>query len=77
MAITLLAAFLRLWDLGKPRAFLFDETYYAKDAWSLLHFGYSQNYVDKANERDPGRAHHGPLDRHARTWWSTPRSASG
>ncbi len=48
-AITLLAAFLRLWDLGKPRAFLFDETYYAKDAWSLLHFGYAQNYVDRAN----------------------------
>ncbi len=50
LAITLLAAFLRLWDLGKPRAFQFDETYYAKDAWSLLRFGYSQNYVDKANE---------------------------
>lgn len=48
-AITLLAAFLRLWDLGRPRAFLFDETYYAKDAWSLLHFGYAQNYVDRAN----------------------------
>jgi dolichyl-phosphate-mannose-protein mannosyltransferase len=47
--VTLLAAFLRLWDLGKPRAFLFDETYYAKDAWSLLHFGYAQNYVGKAN----------------------------
>ena len=51
VAVTLLAAFLRLWDLGKPRAFLFDETYYAKDAWGLLHFGYSQNYVDKANDQ--------------------------
>ena len=51
LAVTLLAAFLRLWDLGKPRAFLFDETYYAKDAWSLLHHGYSQGYVDKANQR--------------------------
>jgi dolichyl-phosphate-mannose-protein mannosyltransferase len=48
-AVTLLAAFLRLWDLGKPRAFLFDETYYAKDAWAMLHFGYSQNYVENAN----------------------------
>jgi dolichyl-phosphate-mannose-protein mannosyltransferase len=36
MAVTLLAAFLRFWDLGKPRAFEFDETYYAKDAWSLI-----------------------------------------
>jgi dolichyl-phosphate-mannose--protein O-mannosyl transferase len=49
--VTLLAAFLRLWHLGKPQAFLFDETYYAKDAWSLLHHGYSQTYVEKANEQ--------------------------
>ncbi len=51
VAVTLLAAFLRLWELGKPKAFAFDETYYAKDAWSLLHFGYAQNYVDGANEQ--------------------------
>ena len=51
VAVTLLAAFLRLWDLGKPRAFLFDETYYAKDAWAMMHSGYSQNYVDKANAK--------------------------
>jgi dolichyl-phosphate-mannose-protein mannosyltransferase len=50
IAVTLLAAFLRLWHLGRPRAFLFDETYYAKDAWGLLHFGYAQNYVPKAND---------------------------
>ncbi len=50
VAVTLLAAFLRLWDLGRPRAFLFDETYYAKDAWSLIHHGYVQGYVDKAND---------------------------
>lgn len=49
VALTLLAAFLRFWDLGKPRAFEFDETYYAKDAWSLMHFGYAQEYVEKAN----------------------------
>ncbi len=50
VAVTLLAAFLRLWHLGKPHAFEFDETYYAKDAWALLHFGYSQNYVENAND---------------------------
>jgi dolichyl-phosphate-mannose--protein O-mannosyl transferase len=50
LAVTALAAFLRLWDLGRPRAFLFDETYYAKDAWSLIHHGYAQNYIEKANE---------------------------
>jgi len=51
LAVTLLAAFLRLWELGKPRSFLFDETYYAKDAWSLIHNGYSLSYVEKANQQ--------------------------
>lgn len=50
-AITLLSAFLRLYRLGRPASFEFDETYYAKDAWSLLHFGYAQNYVTDANAR--------------------------
>ena len=50
-AITLLAGFLRLWDLGRSRAFLFDETYYAKDAWSLWKHGYVTGYVDDANAK--------------------------
>ena len=50
IAVALLALFLRLWHLGKPHEFEFDETYYAKDAWSLLHHGYARDYVDKANE---------------------------
>jgi dolichyl-phosphate-mannose-protein mannosyltransferase len=32
VAVTLLAAALRLWRLGVPSALMFDETYYAKDA---------------------------------------------
>jgi dolichyl-phosphate-mannose-protein mannosyltransferase len=51
VAITLLAAFLRLWNLDFPKAFLFDETYYAKDAWSLVHHGYVTGYTDDANDR--------------------------
>ncbi len=51
IAIALLAGFLRLWRLGNPKSFLFDETYYAKDAWSLIHHGYVTGYVDGANER--------------------------
>lgn len=50
-AVTFLAAFLRLWKLDYPQAFLFDETYYAKDAWSLVHNGYVTGYVDDANTR--------------------------
>lgn len=51
LAVTLLAAFLRLWNLDYPHKFLFDETYYAKDAWSLLHHGYVTGYVEGANEK--------------------------
>ncbi|HEX7716466.1 MAG TPA: phospholipid carrier-dependent glycosyltransferase [Marmoricola sp.] len=50
-AITFLAAFLRLWNLDFPKAFLFDETYYAKDAWSLVHHGYVTGYVENANDK--------------------------
>ncbi len=50
LGITLLAAFLRLWDLGRPHSFAFDETYYAKDAWSVYHFGYARNYVQDADK---------------------------
>ncbi len=48
-ALTLLAAALRLPALGRPHEFSFDETYYAKDAFSYLRFGYERAYVDSAN----------------------------
>ena len=51
IGIGLLAFFLRVWKLGTPRQFAFDETYYAKDAWSLLKHGYVRSYVGDANEK--------------------------
>lgn len=51
LGVTALALFLRLWNLGQPHKFEFDETYYAKDAWSLAHYGYVRQYVDGANEK--------------------------
>ncbi len=51
LAIGALAFFLRVWHLGDPKSFEFDETYYAKDAWSLIHHGYALNYVDGANDK--------------------------
>src|SRR5688572_17915775 len=45
-----LAFFLRRWHLGTPHQFSFDETYYAKDAWSLLNHGYVRRYVEEADE---------------------------
>ena len=52
VAVTLLALGMRLWRLGEPHRFLFDETYYAKDAWSLAQFGYVRSYVDKVRGVD-------------------------
>jgi dolichyl-phosphate-mannose-protein mannosyltransferase len=49
IGITAVALFMRLWKIGTPHSFEFDETYYAKDAWSLLHFGYARNYIDNDN----------------------------
>jgi dolichyl-phosphate-mannose--protein O-mannosyl transferase len=51
LGVTLLAAFLRMWHLGTPHRFLFDETYYAKDAWSLLAHGYVTGYVNDADKK--------------------------
>ncbi|WP_278257117.1 phospholipid carrier-dependent glycosyltransferase [Nocardioides convexus] len=45
IAVSLLALGLRLIGLGNPRRFSFDETYYAKDAWSLLNNGYIETYL--------------------------------
>ena len=51
LAVTALALGLRLWHLGKPHQFSFDETYYAKDAWSLLHHGYVRDFREGADEK--------------------------
>jgi dolichyl-phosphate-mannose--protein O-mannosyl transferase len=51
LAVTALAGFLRFWNLGRPEQFLFDETYYAKDAWSLLKHGFTTGYVDGADNK--------------------------
>ncbi len=50
LAVALIGGILRFADLGRPRAIVFDETYYLKDALSLLRFGYERQAIDKANE---------------------------
>ena len=51
LAVAGLALLLRLWRLGDPDDITFDETYYAKDAWSLEQFGYVRNFVEKADRQ--------------------------
>ena len=49
LVITAIAFFLRLPGLAYPDKLVFDETYYAKDAYSLLKFGYERNWGEDAN----------------------------
>ena len=49
IVITCIAFGIRLVNLGYPNKLVFDETYYAKDAYSLLKFGYERNWPDSAN----------------------------
>ncbi|MET8030193.1 phospholipid carrier-dependent glycosyltransferase [Streptomyces avermitilis] len=50
LLVTLLAGLMRFWNLGSPKAVIFDETYYAKDAWALIHNGYESNWAKDAND---------------------------
>ncbi|MER6343453.1 dolichyl-phosphate-mannose--protein mannosyltransferase [Streptomyces sp. NPDC001595] len=49
LLVTLFAGVLRFWNLGSPKAVIFDETYYAKDAWALVHRGFEVNWDKNAN----------------------------
>ncbi|MFI6288490.1 dolichyl-phosphate-mannose--protein mannosyltransferase [Streptomyces sp. NPDC051018] len=56
LLVAVFAGILRFWNLGSPNAVIFDETYYAKDAWALINQGYEGNWpkdVDKNLIRDP------------------------
>ena len=49
LLVTAFGTFLRFNRLQVPRALIFDETYYAKDAWSILNHGVELNLVSNAN----------------------------
>ena len=51
LVITAVALVTRLPGLAYPNKLVFDETYYAKDAYSLLRFGYERNWPDNANDQ--------------------------
>jgi dolichyl-phosphate-mannose-protein mannosyltransferase len=48
--VTLVAAVLRLWNLGHPQALVFDETYYVKDAWTLWNTGAERSWPEGADD---------------------------
>jgi dolichyl-phosphate-mannose--protein O-mannosyl transferase len=49
LLVTAFASFLRFDRLAVPRTLSFDETYYAKDAWSILQHGVEWNMASNAN----------------------------
>jgi dolichyl-phosphate-mannose--protein O-mannosyl transferase len=50
IAVTLLAAVLRLWRLGDPHSLVFDETFYVKDAYTLMNLGYEGSWPADADK---------------------------
>jgi dolichyl-phosphate-mannose--protein O-mannosyl transferase len=52
LLVTLFGGWLRFNRLSVPNAISFDETYYAKDAWSLLHHGVEWNTLSKVGTTD-------------------------
>ncbi|MDY3048350.1 MAG: phospholipid carrier-dependent glycosyltransferase [Rothia sp. (in: high G+C Gram-positive bacteria)] len=62
LLVFLFAALLRFYNLANPNAIVFDETYYAKDAYSLLHYGYERNWAENANQSFVAGAPSGILD---------------
>ncbi len=54
LIITLLAGVLQFWSLTTPHDITFDETYYAKDAYSLLVKHYASSFIndDKTDESE-------------------------
>ncbi|MER5772416.1 dolichyl-phosphate-mannose--protein mannosyltransferase [Streptomyces sp. NPDC001985] len=73
LLVALVAGVLRFWNLGKPDAVIFDETYYAKDAWALINQGYEGHWPKDIDKKilgnpsavevpvDPGYVVHPPV----------------
>ncbi|MEJ7741546.1 MAG: hypothetical protein WKF73_02740 [Nocardioidaceae bacterium] len=85
LIVTLLAGVLQFWNISTPHKLTFDETYYAKDAYSLLveHYAvefYNDGETDE-NEADEiinsGSTKGFSPKAATRARWCIPRSASG
>jgi dolichyl-phosphate-mannose--protein O-mannosyl transferase len=44
LVVTFIGGFMRFWDLARPNKIIFDETYYAKDGWSMWIYGWEHNW---------------------------------
>jgi dolichyl-phosphate-mannose--protein O-mannosyl transferase len=55
LVVTAIGGFMRFWNLARPNKIIFDETYYAKDAWSMWIYGWEHAWKLPA-VADPGLA---------------------
>jgi dolichyl-phosphate-mannose--protein O-mannosyl transferase len=62
LGVTVLALVLRLWALGTPHKLMFDETYYVKDAYSLMTHGVEMNWAEDTNKLFEAGDFSGQLD---------------
>lgn len=46
LLVTAFAGLLRFWDLARPHALVFDETYYVRNAWTMLATGIEMRWPD-------------------------------
>jgi dolichyl-phosphate-mannose--protein O-mannosyl transferase len=49
LPVLIVAALIRLINLGSPHAIVFDEVYYVRDAWSMWNLGYEAQWVAAAD----------------------------
>lgn len=47
--VLVIAALIRLVNLGSPKALVFDEVYYVRDAWTMWNLGYEAEWVGAAD----------------------------
>jgi dolichyl-phosphate-mannose--protein O-mannosyl transferase len=59
VAVTAIAAILRLWNLGAPRLLVSDEYFYVRDAWTMTQLGYEGRWPSGHGDTafDEGRYH--------------------
>ena len=52
LLVMVIGGFLRFWELGRPHQLVFDETYYVKQGWSMVLFGYERKTPANMPEPD-------------------------
>jgi dolichyl-phosphate-mannose--protein O-mannosyl transferase len=63
LIVTFIGGFMRFWNLANPNKIIFDETYYAKDGWSMWVYGWEHNW-QTSSAADPKLAVSGSYGSH-------------